>query len=411
MLHTASTLDTPDLSGQNPVTFDPLDLADKLAFLACYSHHTIALQSDQQEHQAGELYQACQDVCQTVLLSAPELPTQVSEQHSKIAEAFGLRVDLYPEMALSDFVAAQPVRPLLILTHCDRMSETQLANVFGLADRTGLGLTLFSGVSLKSRKASQRATNILHTSVRQLMNRDVKQLLRQRAKQEVQLSESDIQKVLDRSRGNLDKADAMVSELVTSQQDQLGLPLAHMSMVVLFLAVAVGAFVMAPGQEGDLVSAPVALEVTPANRVSTRREDGYSSLTTDQDDKSVASSPAIEPVVTASNLVAQVPASTASAPLDEGLGVIVVDVAPSLAAPETTSLEESLSRAGPVQLVSPDPNAWINNLPATASGSLNLAAAPDLSQREWLTSAPNSAYTLQIIGSHDESRIVQFMQR
>ena len=411
MLQTAYAQNSSAYADLANMTFEPIELVDKLAFLACYSQRVIALESDQHERQASDLYHACMDVCPVVLMDGSECASQIAELYAEIAEAFGLSVDFYPDVALSEFVGAQSVRPLVIFTGCERMNDAQLANAYGLVDRTGLGLTLFSKTSLGTRKPSE-AVNALHTSVRKLSNRDVKQLLRRRARQEVHLSDRDIQQVVDRSRGNLDKADAIVADLVGTQRSKLGLPLAHMSMLVLFVAVVIGAFVMGPTEDTESIAAPLPIAAETVNRVSTRREDAFTSLT--EPVAEVAQVAQINrPSVTASPEPVELAAvedeqTTRSQTLGAVKSAEVKTVADN-ALVSTDSIEARLGRSEPILLGSPDPNAWINNLPATSTGTRS--AAPGLSQRDWVGSAANSAYTLQIIGSYDESRIMAFMQR
>lgn len=370
------------------LAFEPIELGEKLAFLACYSRYTIALQSERQEEQALELYHASSDVCEVIVVPGRDLPPKLSDQFVDIAQAFGVSRDDYPDVELGEFVAAQAVRPLVILTGCDQMSEEQLGNAYTVAQRTGLGLTLFSEASLNHRKSSQNAGEVLHTSVRKLNSRDVKQLLRRRAKQEVRVSESDIQQVIDRSRGNVVKADAMLADLVSSGDKKLGLPLAHMSMVIVFLVVVIGGFAYIPEQDRVEVSTdlPTFAEVDVTPRTSGKKQDELTPLTPTEPRETTSSSQSSLPA----------PIDVAQAEPETENSVLASEVL------ETTHNQ-------PVALLTRDPNDWINNLPATAavrtSNVTSEVNSGTKSQANWLASAPVSAYTLQIIGSHDEARI------
>lgn len=389
------------------LAFEPIELADKLAFLACYSRYVIALQSEHQEQQALELYNASSEVSEVIVLSGSELSPRVSEQYTAVAAAFGLASDRYPDVALGEFVAIQTVRPLVILTGCEQMDDDQLASAYSLVDRTGVGLTLFSKSSLKTRKASLRASHVLHTTVRKLSSRDVKQMLRQRATEEVRVSDSDIQAVIDRSRGNIEKADALVADMVTTEKKNLGLPLAHMSMVVLFLVVVVGGFAAIPREETSLIPAEISVRASPeANRVSTKREDEFALLT--QAEK-VADPVTPTPVLRA---IAEIPEATSPVELAPTATSIIdheIDVAHETnQAPEAVIGEPVTPQ--PVQLATRDPNAWINSLPPSAAGKSTFGLTRE-KQGDWLRNAPGSAYTLQIVGSHDEARIIEFMRQ
>ncbi len=375
------------------MAFEPMELGEKLSFLACYSRYIIALQSEHQEQQALELYNASSEVCEVIVMAGSELPVRATDQYSELAAAFGLATDRHPDAVLAEFVDTQMVRPLVILTGCDQMTDEQLVNAYALADRTGIGLTLFSKVSLKTRRASRNAGHVLHTTVRKLNSRDVKQLLRRKVRDDVQVSEQDIQSVIDRSKGNVDKADAILSEIVSTERKNLGLPLAHMSMVILFLVVAVGGFVFIPESSTVEIQADLQPKVTgeSLNRVSTKREDRFASLTDVEPEKVEVAAPKSHTMVTDPVVEEEV----VSEPIPEVAETPIVD---------TSVIEKS----GPIQIATADPNAWINSLPATASGGGQVISS---SQRDWLASAPGSAYTLQIIGSHDESRIVAFMEQ
>lgn len=410
-------------TAMDPLAFEPIQLNEKLAFLACYSHYIIALQSDQQDQQAADLYRASREVCPVILLGARDLPQFPAEQYASLAQAFGLQTDA-PEKALGQFVESETARPLVILTGCESMDARQLASMCGLASRLGLGLTLFSRTNL-TRKIDPALGNVLHTTVRKLDSRDIKQLLYRRAQPEVRLSDSDLQTVVEKSRGNLNKADSLLTEMMSREQKNLGLPLAHMSMLILFLGLVVGGFLMIPSD--DVVTTEVVVQPKNSesiNRISTKAPDTTRLTEVTQGISNTAAS---------GNTLAAGHSTEKLAPAPVSDTQRVAEPRNQVTEPEPNSLSEQqtpvASTPPPIVLDSVDPNAWINDLPATAAGSsapvrtstLSSPAAvrddaaygstqnPGQSQGEWLLSADPSAYTLQIMGSHDESRIRAFM--
>ncbi len=408
-----------------PLAFEPMQLNEKLAFLACYSHYVIALQCEHQDQQALDLFKASSDVCPAVLVQAEELPQFPAELFELIAAKFGLQLE-NPELGLSQWVRAEPARPLVIITGCERLNDKVLTAICGLASRAGLGLTLFSRTGL-AKKLDPAVANVLHTTVKKLQSRDIKQLLHRRAQSDVRLSEADIQSVVEQSRGSVQKADGLLAELMTAERKNLGLPLAHMSMLILFIAIVIGAFMMIPSE--DTVSRELAVTPTPLSgsieemqQVSTRAPE-RASIT------GIAQSGDVRPAqasrettaitvestrprgldaATSSDVPAQAQVSSAErvqseAPLVESGPVVAEsDVSDALAAdvrPDKT----------PIVLETADPNAWVNRLPATSAGVIRQPVDGYQTQGEWLLAADSSAYTLQIMGSHDESRIKAFM--
>lgn len=398
---------------------EPIKLSDKLAFLACYSQYVIALQSQHQEQQALQLFNACNDVCPVAVMAAADLGEGLTDLYVAVNHGFGVTAD-NPEAGLAQFVRSQTVRPLLILTGCEHVAERQLAMICALAGKLGFGLTLFSQTSL-ARKLGERVNNVLHTTVRKLDARDVKQLLHQRARQEVKVSDSDIDRVLSESQSDLQKADSLLAELTTIERRNLGLPLAHMSMLILFLAVVVGGFALIPKDNTAIQTVAIAPKHPgdEVEQVSTRananaplinKGAGTSAVTDDgpeADQQSMVTSMVTKPE----------PAALAKDPAVEE----------NLPQPKPEPVQEAIAKelSAPVQLANEDPNAWINNLPATAAGTRRTTSqltpiepgrqlqreVSALTQAAWLQQADPAAYTLQILGSHDEGSIRTFMAK
>jgi septal ring-binding cell division protein DamX len=181
--------------------------------------------------------------------------------------------------------------------------------------------------------------------------------------------------------------------------------------LILFLAVVVGGFALIP-KDNTAIQA-VAIEPKPlldkVEQVSTRDNANaplISKSSATHDEVEMASPNLVNVVETANE--SQAPLASEEDPEQK---------------PEP--VQEAIARElnAPVQLVNEDPNAWINNLPATAAGSraseLTAIEPGEQLQREmsaqgqadWLQQADPAAYTLQILGSHDEGSIRAFMAK
>lgn len=374
------------------LAFEPIELNDKLAFLACYSRYVIALQAESPHNLAQELADTCEEICPVLLISGDKLASNPASLYETLATGFGL-ASSHGEKALVELVRSVPVRPLVIVSRAEQLEQRQLTLISGIAAQTGLGLLLLSRNSLQ-RKMSAFSDNVLHTTVNKLNARDVKQLLHRRVNPSLKVSELDIHRVLNESRGDLQRADSLVQDLIVSERRHLGLPLVHMSMLILFVGLVIGGFLLIPGGETEVK--PIALSPKPVPepmaQVSSRGQDEPPLKNAGQYDESPAEERPVSQV--------KVSASPTTEPDDRD----------ELAGAQTPRDSIKPGIAEPIVLDSADPNAWINNLPATAAGSREESSPTQgVNQADWLLTATDTAYTLQILGSFDESRILAFM--
>lgn len=386
---------------------DQLGIGDKLAFLACYSRYYLSVSADNHSQLSELLGSELEGVARICRVNAEEL-----SRHNVpllIANGFGLReaepgagVELE---AIDQLVKSSQLRPIVLVEDSHHLSEGKLRQLLVLAERLGFGLAMFGTEALGRRKAcSQFENRIFHTTVPKLSHSDVRQLVRRRSESETALSDVEIEELVDRSQGRPDKLDTLINDVIESPPRRIGLPLVHMSALIVLAVVIVGGWMSLNGETPDTAVIALNLENNdaPVASISTRDPETNlksSTLPPDEVDPTAVAEvrKEIKQVINdrdAGILEAVLP-TTAPVTPDEPTGTESGAIKSVVTIPRTTTTK-------PTVLASADPNAWVNELPPTASGRV--------SQSNWLLSAPEAAYTLQLMGSHSEARVLAFIE-
>jgi DamX protein len=402
-----------------------LGIADKLAFLACYSRYYLSVSAENYHHLAQLLVHELEGVAPLAVLHSDDI--RKFEPALLVANGLGLReANSGSGSALeviSRLAETSAVRPLVIIDGIDKVSDDKLRQLLVLVERIGLGLALFGAQPINRRKACVQFENrIFHTDVARLSESDVRHLVRRRTSVEARMSDHDIEDLVQRSNGQIDRLDGLLDELTESPGRSLGLPLVHMSGLVVLVIVLIGGWLSIDHQQSTEV--PIALELPDVSAAAKAPErsnlTGLAATTSKPDRTETQGDVAItnSPVAQTSEKVTQTTSSLAAAQSSqpERLSALLPQPQPqpqprserplkAEAAEDLSSLAETPTRApgasAPTPIDSIDPNAWVNELPAPAAG-------PE-AQNSWLQSAPDTAYTLQLMGSHSESRILAFI--
>ena len=404
---------------RSPITTpsDQLGIADKLAFLACYSRYYLSVSAENHHHLAQLLVHELEGVAPLALLSADDI--RKYEPSLLVANSLGLR-EVNPGSGsalevINRLVETSTVRPLVIIEDADKVSDDKLRQLLVMAERIGLGLALFGKRPANRRKACvQFDSRIFHTNVARLSESDVRHLVRRRSTAEAKMSDLDIEDLVHRSDGQIDRLDGLLDEITDAPGRRLGLPLVHMSGLVVLAIVLIGGWLSIDHQQNTEV--PLALELQPgaASQINSQTKaseaDTKPGLPSNNADQLVQTEAVrngkSEDRPSAERLVR-------SAAANESLAVVPVSESESRAeVPANSDASADLATVAstptlvprdvaPTPLESIDPNAWVNELPAPAAGSV--------AQNSWLQTAPDSAYTLQLMGSHSESRVLSFI--
>ncbi len=398
---------------------DQLGIADKLAFLSCYSRYYLSVSAENHSHLAQLLLHELEGVAPISVLSPDEIrkfdPTLL------VANGFGLR-EASPGSntaleVINGLVEDSAVRPLVIVEDVDKVSDEKLRQLLILAEQIGLGLAFFGERPVIKRKAfAQFDSRIFQTTVAKLSASDVRHLVRRRSTEDAKLSEIDIEHLVDRSDGQIDKLDGLIDEMIETPGRKLGLPLVHMSALVILAIVMVGGWMSL--NDDDTTSLSIDLKTKPSrqeNSFSAEKDkqsvlfDGESSLK----NQSVIEEPGISSVDQSfdpkpTNQVPTTDMSPAGPSVEKATPTNEVEVVNSQ---QEIAAAPAYAESSPTRLEDVDPNAWVNDLPATAAGVESSVTRTEnaLPQKTWLQSAPDSAYTLQIMGSHSESRVLSFI--
>ena len=404
---------------------DQLGIGDKLAFLACYSRYYLSVSADNHGQLSELLESELAGVVRLCRVDAEEL-----SRHNVallIANGFGL-LDGAPGAgveleAIDQLVKSDELRPIVLVEDSHSLSEGKLRQLLVLAERLGFGLALFGTEALGRRKACTQFENrIFHTTVPKLSHSDVRQLVRRRSESETELSDVAIDDLVDRSEGQPDKLDILINDVIESPPRRIGLPLVHMSALIVLAVVIVGGWMSINGEAPDTTVIALNLENNgaPVPSISTRDPETNSKSSTlpiDETDPTAVAEARKDinqvindrdagileavPPFTTQNVTAGTTAKEPTRVESEPIKSLVVAprtdprTDPRTTAPRTTQTK-------PTVLASADPNAWVNELPPTASGRV--------SQSNWLLSAPDAAYTLQLMGSHSEARVLAFIE-
>lgn len=399
---------------------DQLGIGDKLAFLSCYSRYYLSVTAENHGQLSELLSVELEGVVQICRLHGEELG-----KHSVsllVANGFGLRQSAAGgggELeALDELVKSSAIRPLVLIEDAPLLSEGKLRQLLVLADRIGLGLAMFGSASLGRRKACAQFENrILHTTVPKLSQNDVRHLVRRQSEPETQLSEAEIDNLIQRSGGRLDKLDSILEDVIETPARRIGLPLVHMSALIVLAIVIVGGWLSI--NEGESTTTVVAVEISESEpaipSISTRglRRDSVnapeksSEESIDRNAQRDSSELSLSELASSADVREEI--QQVITDRDDGIlntAVSIAEIQPRQVEASSTPVSnvtkpQVAEVASPIVLKNSDPNAWINELPPTAAGRV--------SQNRWLQNAPDAAYTLQLMGSHSEARVLAFI--
>lgn len=142
---------------------------------------------------------------------------------------------------LSDLVrdlAIEGKKPVLIVDDACRLKDRVLKEVLVTSERCGLGLVLFSTKLLKKRQSFKAfARRIYICELDQMTDQDLRSYLRRRHDEDLQFSEVQLDNILSQSGGIPLKIDRLVDDLMDSPRRRLGVPLMHMSVIVVLIFV------------------------------------------------------------------------------------------------------------------------------------------------------------------------------
>jgi DamX protein len=380
---------------------DQLGIGDKLAFLACYSRYNLSITAENHGQLSQLLSQELEGAAPVSRLGVDEV--RKYDLPILIASGFGLR-EASPGSrvvleSLDTMIKNSVVRPLVTVDDAHLLSEAKLRQLLILSERIGFGLALFGRKSLERRKAcAQFESRIFHTTVPKLAESDVRHLVRRRAQTESHFSDMDIDQLIERSDGQMDKLDGLIDDMIESPHRRLGLPLVHMSALIVLAVVIVGGWMSMDSGE-TIATEAVSL---PGTLLSSQQTTLQTTLHTTPH--------AIPQSLVPQNVrLLDGAGSDIRSQLPERDLLVEVDlVEVDLLALEGVPVDEvpAVVVNPPTVIPSADPNAWVNELPPSAAGSVSKSG---VSQSSWLRDAPATAYTLQLMGSHSEARVLSFI--
>jgi hypothetical protein len=379
---------------------DQLGIGDKLAFLACYSRYYLSITADNHGQLFQLLSQELEGIAPFARLGSDDV--RKYDLSVLIANGFGLRESLPASSEVVDsldtLVKTSAVRPLVAIDDSHLISESKLRQLLTLSERFGFGLALFGGKSLLRRKACTQFENrIFHTTVSKLAESDVRHLVRRRTGADSHFSDMDIDQLVERSDGQMDKLDGLIEDMIELPQRRLGLPLVHMSaLIVLGVVIAGGWMSMDTGDviATETVSLPVSSIETQQSIAQSLERQNIDLL----NDPAAAIKFEIREGVQKSS---QKSVQQAGAEQDFLKDLALVEASPAVVA------DSPPPAATPTLIASADPNAWVNELPPSTAGSAVVRS--EVTQSIWLQDAPKTAYTLQLMGSHSEDRVLSFI--
>lgn len=382
---------------------DQLGIGDKLAFLVCYSRYYLSITAENHGQLSQLLSQELEGatpVCRLVIDDVRKYDLPVL-----IASRFGLR-EASPGSSivlesLDMLIKNSVVRPLVTVDDAHLISEAKLRQLLILSERIGFGLALFGRKSLVRRKAcAQFESRIFHTSFSKLAESDVRHLVRRRSQKGSHFSDMDIDQLVERSDGQMDRLDGLIEDMIESPRRRLGLPLVHMSALIVLAVVIVGGWVSVDSRETiatETLSLPgvqFPSEQTTSQSLVPQHIDMLDDAASDiQSSLSERMSDSMPKAVLRS-VAEESQATVPDRDLLADVGLLPVDEVPA-------AIVNS-----PTVIANVDPNAWVNELPPPAADS---ASKPEMSQSVWLRDAPTSAYTLQLMGSHSEARVLGYI--
>jgi len=376
---------------------DQLGVGDKLAFLACYSRYYLSVTAGNHSQLSQLLNQELEGIAPVSRLGIDEV--REYDLPVLIANGFGLS-EASPGSSvilesLDTLVKKSAVRPLVAIDDSHLISESKLRQLLILSERIGFGLALFGRKSLARRKACTQFENrIFHTTISKLAESDVRHLVRRRAQTDSHFSDMDIDQLVERSDGQMDKLDGLIEDMIELPQTRIGLPLVHMSALIVLAVVITGGW-MSMDTGKTIATEAVSL---PGGPIQTQQSTAQSPALTVQsvpqermqESLQESAQEQVHEIVVDRDLLVDSPAP-----------ILQKDQVPIEALPAAVATVRA-----PTVIASADPNAWVNELPLSAADPVLQSKVP---QSAWLQDAPNTAYTLQLMGSHSEARVLSFI--
>ena len=412
----------PDYVG----TRDNLGIPDKLAFLAGYGDQFIAVVG-----KAGRGKSAISQIMIDELTCVG--PTAVIEDRLKTSELVAYLYgcfELEPVTGenstavkrLSKFatdLAQQGKKPVVVVDEACQMKDAVLKAVLGICDRCGLGLVLFGNKSLLKKRSIKSFSHRIYTcQLDRMTDKDLKSYIRRHSDEDLQISEAQLDNILERSDGIPQKIDRMVEDLVNDRGKRLGVPLMHMSVVVVLAVVLIGAWSYDMEFEDKQTGSPeteagqegfsaIRLGPDPFSKQQTGHAEDLPENLTDYPTENansvagmvttpefiqlpVTEQPVTEQPLPDSSVIGQAEQdgllNTSGSSQDRKKAVAKIIEARNQRQPETGEADRDLQ-----------------------TESVQLGREIPVQQRNWIVEAKDTDYTLQLMGSHSEPRILAFI--
>ncbi|MBV1879242.1 MAG: AAA family ATPase [Pseudomonadales bacterium] len=445
-------------------TGDNLGLPDKLAFLASYGELFVAIVGD--KGNGKSLLMQClvaelDGLCPSALFEGEGLESADILPH--LGQCFKLRnhlkrrpVGISSLAEYAENLTVQGKRPVIIVDNAHKITDSVLKNILIVAEKTGLGLVLFGAQALLKRRSYKAfARRFYCCQLDRLSNDELRSYIQRRSDENIQLSESQLDDILYKSEGLPQRVDKLVDDLLEVPDGRLGLPLMHMSVLVVLGLVLIGVWIFddGAGLENDItslsklvgfVTAPDRSAVVDKKLPEPVKERGVIDLMTDGetdeadlDYKRAAkepenieqtgnearrlaelslASPTVEFIVEPANAgqIGQNSSQLGSTAVVEGdtgntdvLGLLSLKKnIPPINPPVDDAID------GTVDGTVVGTNVGITNDTTDAAVAVVLAnkTPARARQKNWILSAKATDYTLQLMGSYSEDRVLEFIK-
>jgi hypothetical protein len=371
-------------------TGDNLGLPEKLAYLVTYGALFVTVICEKKDKPSALI----KHLDATLGSYNPISTVTAQETHpdqilSVLARDFGLdqnrSLSIQNLASYSKNLHSLGRKPVLIVREAHKIKDRVLKAIFSIAERCELGLLIFARPSFKKNKIYKDfKSNIYVCAFSKMNDLDLKSYLRRRSVGDLEVSNAELDNILQRSEGSVSEIDRLMEDMLSSPKRKLGIPMMHMSVFAVMLVMGIIYYGQGQNYQSDEMrpSESLALDIPP-----------ISSLSKNSSPKSSAEQQPQTPDQSVERVTLGIENDT---PAQE-----VEVVAKGQARPLSSAFIE------PASIV---PSEIVNLQENVVAVKVNTFVPPiSPSANKWIMEASLTDYTLQVMGSSSEEMVKEFI--